>query len=47
MMDAVGFPVIDLVRTQFGPIRLGTLAPGETRELSPSEIGKLQQAAGL
>ncbi|MGC4173940.1 pseudouridine synthase [Demequina sp.] len=47
MLDAVGFPVIDLVRTQFGPIRLGTLAPGETRELSPAEIGKLQQAAGL
>lgn len=47
MMDAVGFPVVDLVRTQFGPIRLGTLAPGETRELTPAEIGKLQQAAGL
>jgi 23S rRNA pseudouridine2605 synthase len=47
MMEAVGFPVIDLVRTQFGPIRLGTLPPGETRELTPSEIGKLQQAAGL
>ncbi|MES1171135.1 MAG: pseudouridine synthase [Actinomycetota bacterium] len=47
MMDAVGHPVIDLVRTQFGPIRLGGLAPGETRELSPAEIGKLEQAAGL
>jgi len=47
MMDAVGHPVIDLVRTQFGPIRLGSLAPGETRELSPAEIGKLEQAAGL
>ena len=47
MMEAVGHPVIDLVRTQFGPIRLGNLAPGETRELSPSEIGKLEQAAGL
>lgn len=47
MMDALGHPVIDLVRTQFGPIRLGNLAPGETRELTPAEIGKLQQAAGL
>jgi len=47
MLDAVGFPVIELVRTQFGPIRLGTLAPGQTRELTPAEIGKLQQAAGL
>jgi 23S rRNA pseudouridine2605 synthase len=47
MMEAVGHPVIDLVRTQFGPIRLGSLAPGESRELSPAEIGKLEQAAGL
>lgn len=47
MFDAVGFPVLELVRTQFGPIRLGSLAPGETRVLSPAEIGKLMQAAGL
>jgi len=47
MMEAVGHPVIDLVRTQFGPIRLGSLAPGESRELSRAEIGKLEQAAGL
>ena len=47
MMEAVGHPVLELARTQFGPIRLGTLAPGQTRELSPSEIGKLEQAAGL
>jgi len=47
MLDAVGFPVLDLVRTQFGPVRLGTLAPGETRVLTPAEIGKLMQAAGL
>src|SRR5690606_36311213 len=33
MFAAVGHPVIDLVRTQFGPIRLGTLAPGQMRQL--------------
>jgi len=47
MLDAAGFPVLELVRTQFGPIRLGTLSPGEVRELTPGEIGALEQAAGL
>lgn len=47
MFDKAGFPVIDLVRTQFGPIRLGTLPMGEVRELTRAEIGKLMQAAGL
>ncbi|WP_062464751.1 pseudouridine synthase [Demequina soli] len=47
MLDKVGHPVLELVRTQFGPIRLGTMAPGEIRELSPSEVGKLMDAAGL
>jgi len=47
MLDAVGHPVVELVRTQFGPVRLGTLAPGQTRVLSPAEIGRLMQAAGL
>lgn len=47
MLDAAGHPVIDLVRTQFGSVRLGNLAPGESRQLDPAEIGKLMQAAGL
>jgi len=47
MLDQVGHPVIDLVRTQFGPIRLGTMAPGEVRELSPAEVGRLMEAAGM
>ena len=47
MLDAVGHPVLELVRTQFGPVRLGTLSPGQTRVLSPSEVGRLMQAAGL
>lgn len=47
MFQTVGFPVVDLVRTQFGPIRLGTMQPGELRELTPSEMGALIKAAGL
>lgn len=47
MFDAVGHPVLELVRTRFGPITLGTLQPGQSRQLTSYEIGKLQQAAGL
>lgn len=47
MFDAAGFPVEELVRTQFGPIRLGTLQPGEVRELGNADIGALMSAAGL
>lgn len=41
MLDAVGHPVIDLVRRQFGPLHLGTLAAGEIRDLSKAELGQL------
>lgn len=47
MFDAVGHPVIDLARTKFGPISLGTLQPGRQRRLSNTEMGLLQQEAGL
>lgn len=47
MFDAVGHPVIELVRTRFGPITLGTLQPGQMRRLTSGEIGELQQVAGL
>jgi 23S rRNA pseudouridine2605 synthase len=46
MCDAVGHPVRRLVRTRLGPIRVGTLAPGEWRELSPREVRALERAAG-
>lgn len=35
--DALGLEVESLVRTRFGPILLGDLAPGATRSLSPTE----------
>ncbi len=47
MFDAVGHPVVELVRTQFGPVRLGTLAPGEVRQLDRTEVGELMEVAGL
>lgn len=47
MFDAVGHPVVELVRTQFGPIRLGTLQPGEVRRLDNADVGALMAAAGL
>ncbi len=47
MFDAVGFPVIDLARTRFGPIPLGQLPRGATRALSNEEVGSLMKAAGL
>lgn len=41
MMAGVGHPVIELVRRQFGPLHLGTLATGRTRELDKVERGAL------
>ena len=35
--EALGLEVERLVRTRFGPVRLGDLAPGETRSLTHSE----------
>lgn len=41
MMAAVGHPVIELVRRQFGPLHLGTLPAGRARELTTMERGAL------
>lgn len=42
MCFAVGHPVSRLTRTRMGPVRVGTLRPGESRELTASEIRALQ-----
>jgi 23S rRNA pseudouridine2605 synthase len=47
MLAAVGHPVSRLVRISVGPIKLGNLAPGATRDLSTKEIGELYAAVGL
>lgn len=47
LLAEVGHPVITLVRTDVGPIRLGDLRPGKMRALNRLEIGQLYSAAGL
>jgi 23S rRNA pseudouridine2605 synthase len=44
MCEAVGHPVQRLVRTRVGPVRIGTLAPGQWRALAPGEVRALEQA---
>lgn len=46
MFAAVGFPVVELVRTRFGPITLGTLRAGEVRRLGREDVGSLMDAVG-
>jgi 23S rRNA pseudouridine2605 synthase/16S rRNA pseudouridine516 synthase len=41
MLNAVGHPVVDLVRRQFGPLHLGSLPAGQIRELTKAELGQL------
>lgn len=41
MLEAVGFPVLELARLSFGPLRLGSLKLGKTRQLSRVEQGDL------
>ena len=43
----LGLPVDKLVRVRLGPVRLGELEPGAWRELTPTEIGALERAAGI
>lgn len=46
MLDHVGHPVVELTRTAFGPLRLGNLAIGTTRELTSAELGALLDTVG-
>jgi 23S rRNA pseudouridine2605 synthase len=45
MADAVGHPVERLVRTRIGSLRIGTLQPGEYREVTRAEVRSLERAA--
>jgi 23S rRNA pseudouridine2605 synthase len=47
MFQALGFFVERLVRIRMGPLRLGSLAPGEYRQLQPQEISALKKIVGL
>lgn len=45
MFAAVGHPVTDLLRKQFGPIHLGTLQAGQIREMTKVELGQVLKLA--
>ena len=47
MMDSVGHPVRRLARIGIGPVRLGDLASGGTRELTSEELGTLLDLVGM
>lgn len=46
MLKAVGYPVIKLSRTAFGPLTLDGLQPGDYRKLSHHEVHALKGEAG-
>lgn len=47
MFASQGFELTALIRTRIGPVLLGELAPGETRELTDRELGTLMAEVGL
>jgi 23S rRNA pseudouridine2605 synthase len=47
MCEAVGHPVLRLVRTRIGPITDTRLGPGEWRAVEPDELLDLQRAVGV
>ncbi len=47
MLEAVGHRTLKLKREKFGPLSLGTMAPGELRVLTEGETAALRAALGL
>ncbi|EOM78463.1 rRNA pseudouridine synthase [Rhodococcus rhodnii] len=47
LFDAVGYPVVRLVRTDVGAVALGDQRPGTLRVLGRGEVGGLYKAVGL
>lgn len=47
MLDAVGHPVVELVRIKIGDVALGNQRPGSLRALGRDEVGSLYKAVGL
>ena len=45
MCEAVGHPVLRLIRTRIGPLADRSLAPGRWRQLAPGEVRSLSSAA--
>ncbi|MGJ3509268.1 pseudouridine synthase [Enemella sp. A6] len=47
MFDAIAHPVRELARTRIGPVRLGRLPSGESRDLTREELGAVLDLIGL
>jgi 23S rRNA pseudouridine2605 synthase len=47
IFDHIGHPVRRLSRIAIGPVRVGTLKAGQTRDLTPGELGQLLDLVGL
>lgn len=47
MADAVGFPVLELIRVRFGPLELGDLPEGSFRPLQEDEVRALKRAVSI
>lgn len=47
MFEAIGHPVDSLARVGIGPVRLGRLASGTSRDLTDEELGALLDAIGM
>ena len=47
LLEAVDYPVQELVRTDIGTVALGDQRPGSIRALSRKEVGELYQQVGL
>jgi len=47
MCEAIGHPLVRLIRVRMGPLCLGDLAPGTWRRLTPDEVGKLREVLGI
>jgi 23S rRNA pseudouridine2605 synthase len=47
MLAAVGHPVRALHRSHYAGLGLGELGPGQSRELSPTEVSRLRDLVGM
>lgn len=47
LLEAVGYPVLELTRVRLGPLELGRLAPGAWRHLTATEVRALRALRAL
>lgn len=47
MAQAVGFPVVELIRVRFGPLALGDLPEGKFRRLQENEVAALKKMVSI